>query len=245
MPFLEPEYLPLFKFPTSQIVENFLVWDFYKRKTHGFFVEVGANDPFVYSQTWLLERYGWKGILIEPQASCCELLRRKRKNSLVFQVACASPEQAKQGETELFLAHTASSLQPNVFDLNTSYQETALVKLMTLNDVLEQANILDKIDFLSIDTEGSELDILEGFDLDRYQPSLILVEYHVYSLKLHNYLAKNYYKLIKRTKNNNWYIPKAVEYSIKFGEHLELMRKMYLGTPFRKMKLFFKRLAVR
>jgi FkbM family methyltransferase len=224
-------------------VENFLIWDFFQRNTIGFFVEVGAHDPLVFSQTWLLERYGWKGILIEPQAACCEKLRQQRPNSTIFQVACTSPEGKKiHGEAKLFLGDTASSLKPNMFDPSTTYRGVEIVKLMTLDEILEEVGFDKKLDFLSIDTEGSELEILHGFNIKKYNPTLILVEYHVYSLKLHNYLKDHGYKLVRRTKNNNWYIPKSVKFPVNTSERLALLRKMYLGTPFRKLKLFFKRL---
>jgi hypothetical protein len=89
--------IPWSEFSTSQIFENFLVWDFFKRKNKGFFIEVGANYPFIRSQTWLLEHSGWQGILVEPLSECCELLKKLRKNSRVFQVAVTSPS-IKLGE---------------------------------------------------------------------------------------------------------------------------------------------------
>jgi len=64
--------------PESQLKENNLVWEFFGRKTSGFFVEVGANDPFLLSQTWMLEQKGWTGVLVEPLAACCADLRRYR-----------------------------------------------------------------------------------------------------------------------------------------------------------------------
>ena len=64
--------------PKGQLKENALVWEFFGRKTSGFFVEVGANDPFLFSQTWMLEEKGWTGVLVEPLADCCAALRRYR-----------------------------------------------------------------------------------------------------------------------------------------------------------------------
>ncbi len=80
----------------EEIIEKQLVGEFFDRKRNGLFVEVGANDPHSGSQTWLLEQNGWCGILVEPQAALCEKLRRERKNSQVFQVACSGPE--REGE---------------------------------------------------------------------------------------------------------------------------------------------------
>ena len=51
-----------------------LVWEFFGRRRAGFFLEVGANHPTQGSQTWLLEQNGWRGILVEPQATLAALL---------------------------------------------------------------------------------------------------------------------------------------------------------------------------
>src|SRR5438105_40710 len=65
------------------------------RKT-GFFVDVGAHDARIGSQTYFLEEQGWNGILIEPQSALCEKLRRERPRSRVFQVACGAPGQPEE-----------------------------------------------------------------------------------------------------------------------------------------------------
>jgi len=224
--------------PESQLKENNLVWEFFGRKTSGFFVEVGANDPFLLSQTWMLEQKGWTGVLVEPLAACCADLRRYR-NARVVQVACVAPHQI--GTATLHIAGAVSSLVPNAFDPKVRYETTETVQVVTLTDVLQQVAAPRVIDFLSIDTEGTEGDILAGMDLTRFQPTLILVEYHVYSLALHRQLNNMGYKLIRRTVDNNWYIPKMLPFALKATERWELFRKMYLGTPPRAFKLWLRR----
>lgn len=223
--------------PEGQLKENTLVWEFFGRKTSGFFVEVGANDPFLLSQTWMLEQKGWTGVLVEPLAACCADLRRYR-NARVVQVACAAPHQI--GTATFHVAGARSSLVPNAFDPKVRYETTETVQVVTLTDVLQQVAAPKVIDFLSIDTEGTEGDVLAGLDLTRFQPTLILVEYHVYSLALHRQLNNMGYKLIRRTKDNNWYIPRMMPFAVKATERWELFRKMYLGTPVRVLKLWFK-----
>jgi FkbM family methyltransferase len=222
----------------DQLQENTLVWEFFGCKTNGFFVEVGANDPFMLSQTWMLEQKGWTGVLVEPLAACCANLRRYRKARIV-QVACAAPHQT--GKATFHGAGARSSLVPNAFDPKVRYKTTETVQAVTLNDVLQQVAAPRVIDFLSIDTEGTEGDVLAGLDLTRFQPTLILVEYHVYSLALHRQLTNRGYKLIRRTIDNNWYIPRMMPFALEATEKWELFRKMYLGTPLRVFKLWLKR----
>src|SRR5258705_11160446 len=90
--------------PTSfaQNREDVIAWEYFDRKTDGFFVEVGANHPTELSQTWFLEQHGWKGILVEPLPACCEKLRAIRTNSVVCEAAAGAPEQV--GEATLNVA---------------------------------------------------------------------------------------------------------------------------------------------
>jgi len=220
--------------------EKELVWEFFKNRTTGFFVEVGANDPVAGSQTWYLEQRGWRGILVEPQPACAEKLRQQRKNSLVFQVACSAP--CKTGEAPFHFANASGlcGLEKHVDDLNVMYERSELVKVTTLDAILESVGN-PTIDCIFIDVEGTELDVLKGFDLKKRHPSLILIEDKVHNLTKHLYLKQQGYKLVKRTGVNNWYVPRETVFGMaSFGERYHLVRKMYLATPWRVLKLKLK-----
>ena len=219
-----------------------LVWDFFGQRDSGFFVEVGANGPRFLSQTWHLEEKGWRGILVEPNPACALQLRLERQNATVFQVACSSPE--KTGEALFHFSNSSglSGLEKHVDDPNIVYDRSEKVKVMTLDAILESAGN-PRIDFLSIDVEGTELDVLTGFNLARHRPSLLLVEDKVNNLEKHSHLTSQGYKLVRRTSLNNWYIPKSESYcATPWLERIELLRKMYLGTPLRRLKLEWKRM---
>jgi FkbM family methyltransferase len=225
----------------EDIIEKELVWEFFKRKRDGFFVEVGANDPYSGSQTWLLEKNGWRGVLVEPQAALCEKLRQGRKNSQVFQVACSSP--GREGEATLNLGpHSGVSTLENQIDAQgTQFVGEERVKVTTLDKVLGEANA-PAIDFLSMDVEGHEVEVMRGFDFGKYRPSLILIEDNAYTMNKHRFLAQHGYKLVKRTLLNNWYVPQNEPFHMTFWlERFELFRKVHLGYPFRKMKLLFRK----
>jgi FkbM family methyltransferase len=226
----------------SQWNEDLLVWDYFQRRTQGFFVEVGANDPVALSQTYLLEQHNWEGILVEPQAACCQRLREVRKRSKVIQAACGPPEQRGKARFRVAADTVHSSLATQPAEQGVAFADTMEVDLVTLNDLLA-ASGNPKPDFVSIDVEGAELGVLQGFDLGRYHPALLLLEDHVEDLRLHSYLRAHDYKLVRRTGSNNWYIPREVPFAIGFGERLKLFRKMWLATPLRKLKAFRKRRA--
>jgi FkbM family methyltransferase len=227
----------------EELIEKQLVWEFFGRKGDGFFVEVGANDPHSGSQTWLLEQNGWHGVLVEPQAALCEKLRRERKNSKVFQVACSGPD--KEGEALLHIgAHDGvSTLEKQIDSHGAQFVGTERVKITTLDKVLREAGA-NTIDFLSLDVEGHEIEVMRGFDFGKYRPALILVEDGVRTLDKHRFLKRQGYRLVKRTTLNNWYIPQDRPVPAVFWlERLELLRKMFLGLPFRKIRLFLRRRA--
>jgi FkbM family methyltransferase len=188
-----------------------------------------------------LEEMGWRGLLIEPQPICAEILRRERRNSLVFQVACSAAE--KMGEAPFYFAKFSglSGLKKNVDDVSTVYDRSEMVRVTTLDAILESVGN-PKIDFLSIDVEGTEGDVLKGFDMKKYHPSLLLIEDKVYNLGKHSYIKRNGYKLVRRTGLNNWYVPRDNPFVSPLSERIELFRKMYLGTPLRSMQLEVKRL---
>jgi len=109
---------------------------------------------------------------------------------------------------------------------------------MTLDDVLKQAGN-PKVDFLSIDVEGFELQVLLGCSLEKHLPSLMLVEDNIANrLIVHHHIKRRGYRLVKRTGCNNWYVPQGqpFPFSTPF-ERIKLFRKMYLGTLFRKVRM--------
>lgn len=218
----------------SQYGEDILVWEYFGKRKTGFFVEVGANDPEENSQTFLLERNGWNGILIEPQSTCCERLRQARPKARLFQVACGSPGQ--RGRVCLQIKGQVSKLILSASaDLSAIRHEE--VQVITLDDVLEQAGN-PQIDFVSIDVEGNDLEVLRGFDLKRHHPQLILIEDDYPSrLKIYWYLKQQGYRLVKRSGANNWYIPNGQPFKMATPwEKAMLFRKMFISTPIRLLK---------
>jgi FkbM family methyltransferase len=211
--------------------EQKLVRAFFKHANSGFFVEVGANDPVERSQTWHLEQLGWNGVLIEPQPDLAAKLVRLRK-ATVFAVACSSPRDA--GATlPLFVAGPLSSLRREDMAPGAEPERIIEVPTRTLDHVLTEANAPVPLDFLSIDVEGHELDVLHGFDFMRWRPRLLMIEDHVGGLAKHRYLQAQGFRIIRRLGNNGWYVPASEPPDIDWGDRWEIIRKYYLALPFR------------
>ncbi|MFA7236962.1 MAG: FkbM family methyltransferase [Phycisphaeraceae bacterium] len=221
--------------------EVFLAQRFFDFRTSGCFIEVGANDPVKYSQTWQLEQDGWSGIPVEPVPELGDLLREKRPRSRVATVACGSPEQVGTATFHVSRNTQFSSLAGRHVDFNPDYVQSVPVQVMTLDQVIAQ-HAPGKIDFVSIDVEGMQLDVLRGFDLARHQPDLLLVEDHLIDFRTHRYLRRRGYQLVKRTGLNNWYVPRGRPFALTDArERFALWRKLWLRTPIRALRARLRR----
>jgi len=225
----------------DRIREAELIWEYFERRTEGFFIDVGANDPEKGSQTWFFEQQGWRGILIEPQARFAEKLREARPRSTIFQVACGAPGHPDQMPLYIAESPRHSSLGKNLVEANTKYLHAEMVKVMTLDEILA-ASGSPAVDFISIDVEGTQLDVLRGFSLQRHRPSLLFIEDHLHNLRVHRYLTRHDYRLVKRTGSNNWYVPSDRPFNLsKPLERARLWKKVWANTPFRKVRVHLER----
>jgi FkbM family methyltransferase len=210
--------------------ESRLVWEFFRKSRDGVFVECGANHPVNFNQTWFLEQQGWTGVLIELNPELCALLRAHRPNSRTIEAAVGSPAQTGEIEVRLAQAHGHTSVRP-AGDIKLS-DRTLRVPLRTLDSMLAESG-LTRIDFLSIDVEGLEIDVLHGFDLQKWKPRLIFMEDEFENYSKHKHLVARGYKLVRRTSYNNWYVPRETPVTVfslsTTRQLLRLCRKMWLG----------------
>ncbi|HZP76245.1 MAG TPA: FkbM family methyltransferase [Pseudolabrys sp.] len=209
----------------------------------GYFVEVGANEPRKESQSWHLEQAGWIGVLIEPQPDLAETLRRERR-AKVFAVACSRPEQAGRS-MRLYVAGAFSSFDADLAVTGVKAASAIDVPVRTLDDVLAEAQAPRPLDFLSIDVEGHEIDVLGGFDFACWKPRLILLEDHVVDLSKHRFMQAHGYRLIRRTGLNGWYVPREVAAPLGALGRWQILRKYYLALPFRMLREAKRRLRDR
>lgn len=220
--------------------EKSLVWDFFQQRPSGFFVDVGANDPRKGSQTWHLEQQGWTGILIEPLERFQAVLRAARPRSRVVRAACGPPGHPPSVEFLEAENPAHSGLRPDAVKAGINYVGREEVPMFTLDEVLEQAGG-PRVDFVSIDVEGFQVDVLRGFDLARHRPALVLIEDHLLDWRTHFHLRRSGYRLARRTMLNSWYVPRDHPFRPTLKERLKLWRKVWPGTPVRRLKFEFRR----
>ena len=186
----------------SQLGQDIKVINFYNNKENGYFIEIGASDGIQLSNTYLLERqYKWRGICCEPIPSCFEELVINRPNSICYNEAVYSNtgltvEFDISNENDMLsgISHHIDYHKP-VVDKN---KITIQIPTISLLDVLDNANAPSFIEYMSLDTEGSEYEILENFDFEKYTFGLIDVE--------HNYVEP------RRTEIKNLLLSKGYIY---------------------------------
>lgn len=223
----------IFQFSNEPAIEKQLVQAFFAGR-QGFYVDVGANDPVLDSQSQHLEALGWTGLLIEPDPDCCDLLRKNR-TGVVVQMACSSPQNAGKQLT-LIRAGPHSTLEDKPIALGAVVRSTVAVQCETLDAILQNHNTPVGFDLLSIDIEGHELTALTGFNFGKWRPQLVLIEDHVTHLDKHRLMERNAYQLLMRTGLNSWYVPVNYSYSFSLRARFEYFRKYYLGRPLRKFR---------
>jgi hypothetical protein len=131
------------------------------------------------------------------------------------------------------VAGAHSSLDRDRMAPGTQPQHVIEVPVRALDDILAEVDAPKGFDFLSIDVEGHELEVLSGFDLARWRPRLILLEDHVANLNKHRFLRNAGYRLIRRFEYNGWYVPREANVRVASPDRWEIVRKYYLGLPFR------------
>jgi FkbM family methyltransferase len=220
--------------------EDELRREFFRDSDRGYFVEVGAYQPEHLSQTFDLEQRGWSGVLVEPQPDLAAELRRRR-TAKVYAEACSS--RANSGsQMTLHLAGGASSFNKALNLAALKPHGIMDVPARTLDEILADAG-LPQVDFISIDVEGHELEVLDGFDLARWHPRLILIEDLLLHLRVHRYLIRRGYRWFRRTGLDNWYVPANKLPRLGVYGFWQFINKFYLGTPLRRLRFGWRRLT--
>jgi FkbM family methyltransferase len=199
----------------AQLFQDLYVLSELEFKRNGFFVEFGATNGVTLSNTFLLEKqFGWTGILAEPGRSWHRDLKANR--SCIVDTSCVWRESGSTlafndaGGTELGTIdsfsgldhHSKSRLEGEKYDVAT----------ISLRDLLHKHDAPKSIDYLSIDTEGSEYEILRNFDFDEYKFRVITCEHNfseqrerLFSLFTRNGYVRKYESL---SEFDDWYVAK-------------------------------------
>lgn len=167
----------------SQLGQDLWVLEKTDYKRGGFFVEVGATDGVLLSNTWLLEKeYGWRGICAEPNPKFFEQLKRNRNCKISDQyIGGITGKKVEFVMADVFGGAAEYANSDMHAGKRETYKEAGHVKTVesiSLNDFLLQHGAPRDIDYISIDTEGSEYEILSTFPFDKWCVRLLTVEHN-------------------------------------------------------------------
>ena len=184
----------------SQFRQDLFVLNETKFKRNGYFVEFGATNGLDKSNTYLLEKeYSWIGILAEPARVWEKELRENRPNAAIETLCVWNESNSKLvfNETELPELSTVDTFtHQDMHKDNRILGKRYEVKTISLLDLLRKYEAPQYIDYLSIDTEGSEFEILEAFDFNEYTFGVITIE-HNYTFRrdmIFDLLTRNGYR---------------------------------------------------
>ena len=182
-----------------------IIKDIFRNKKKGFYVDVGCQNPIKNNNTYLLHKKGWFGLNIDLDKDNIDFFNVSRPNDENINTAISN----KVGQTDLYFYHRKSPI--NTIDKSTSdFQKANIsqikkIQTNTLNNILNNSKYKNtKINLLSVDVEGHELQVFEGLDFNLYKPEVIVVEVldlnvkklEIKNLSIENLLNTELYKFL-------------------------------------------------
>lgn len=179
----------------AQVRQDLFVISELDFKREGFFLEIGAQDGISGSNTYLLENlFNWDGIIVEPSRTYQHVLPQNRickiENSAIWSSSGQKFQFADLGHSGLSSIKNLMNEGIHGKTRRESHFEEYEVSTLSLKDLLIKHNAPKIIDYMSIDTEGSEYEIISNFDFDSYFIKVITIE--------HNYEEIHREKIMKK-----------------------------------------------
>jgi FkbM family methyltransferase len=202
-----------FKFKPRIINANWgldvVIKDIFKNKKKGIYIDVGCHHPLINNNTYLLYKNGWRGINVDLDFSSIDMFNYFRPDDCNKLKAVSNIK----GFTKFYFFHNRA---PKNTISKKSSKGAKLIKRIetdTLDNIIKKSKFLiKKIDFLSIDVEGNELNVLKGLNFKKYKPKVVVLEFidpsikEFYGHKIENIMSSKIYKFMKNRnyKLVNW-----------------------------------------
>ena len=187
----------------SQFNEDVFLKEYFKNKKKGFFIDIGCHHPFKANNTFLLYKSGWSGINIDLNKISIDLFNVARSRDINICAAISN----KEGTIEYYLPNnnplsSEITIDKNfskvLTDIHGNEYQTLKTKSITWQSIEKQySSLLESVDILKIDIEGSDLKVIKTIDLNKLNPKLLMIEAStidvserdkiIYYLKLQNY----------------------------------------------------------
>jgi FkbM family methyltransferase len=203
--------------------EDQILWSLFPKGYRGTYLDVGALDGKLFSNTYSFELAGWKGICVEAHPNYIQILKRNRPNSIVIHAAIAH----KDKKSVIFNANSRGSLSSLTTEMKEHFKKfgkfftgwkQVKVPMKTINTVLRENNF-EYIDVMSMDIEGGEPAALMGFNINKYKPKILVIE-------ALNDTKKN--AINKYMKNSGYFFAKKIAQNLFFckkAEHIPIIKR--------------------
>lgn len=205
-----------FRISYGQFGEDIPIFMIFRKKltnrNHGFFVDVGAYHPTKWSNTYYLYKRGWRGINIDMEPLKIQAFNiRRPKDTNICQAISDNPEPVKIYTHGAYTVGATIDAQTGI-EKHGDIADAQIVHPRSLTDVIDGTHYKGReIDYLNIDAEGHDLNVLKSLDFDRYKPKVISVEIYardieeVLETEIHKFLKRKGYKYINRVSFTSIY----------------------------------------
>jgi FkbM family methyltransferase len=194
--------------------DKFVYENYFQNKTDGYFVDIGAHDGTTFSNSRFFEELGWTGVCVEPNPIIFEQLQSVRSCKCMKKAVSDKTGHAQffqiiegadmlSGLVEEFSQNGIKNIYNNLEDIGEGFDYID-VELELFENIVDQI----EIDFLSVDTEGNELKILQTIDFDKYKIKVITVENNEYDNRFVDFLTSKGYQFVVRLGCDELYIKK-------------------------------------
>jgi FkbM family methyltransferase len=201
----------------SQSFEDYILSIVFANKEKGNYVDVGANNPLGASVTLYFYEKGWKGINIEPQKKWYDALNKERPKDVNLNIGISN----KEGILKFYHFESAEPLSTFDREIAENHSKDGKLKyieldipVLTLTDVLIKNPFPEIINFIKIDVEGLEKEVLEGLDLTNFRPQVFVIEATLPNTSIPSHepwepiLLNNNYEFMVSDGLNRYYLAK-------------------------------------
>ena len=191
----------------SQWGEDLFIDNFFNNKNNGIYLDIGCFHPYMYSNTCLLHKRGWSGVNVDINQTSIDLFNIIRPNDTNI---CAAVSKEKKDLKVYFddpfsPVNTVDKKFYENLEISFKNKKIFTIQSKTIQEIFDINKIKDEIDFINIDAEGLDFEILQQIDFSKYKVNLLSIETHnVDGSKTENFesiknlLAKNGYLIFKR-----------------------------------------------
>lgn len=199
----------------SQEGEDIILRRIFSQQKVGFYVDVGAHHPMRFSNTYSFYKLGWRGINVEPNPDNFNMFKKYRANDINLNLGIAKVNghlNYHMFDESALNTFDSEVLKSRIENSHCEHIATVEVQVKTLADVLaENVSVEQKVDFLTIDVEGFDLEVLQSNDWQKFRPSWVLVEQlntpdiENLDFEIHHFMKSKEYKLFAKTYNTFFY----------------------------------------